>query len=91
MMISVCGLTCLTLRMKASVLCTSPTGSGGLPSTKENSGTMPCASQRSAQARICRVGTGFDIRASTASLPLSAPKNIICRPLRRKRTQVSSP
>ena len=85
MMISVCGFTRLTLRMNSSVPRTSPSGSGGLPSTNENSGTMPYSRAFSAIASVLSVEAEppLFMRFNVSSEPDSAPMNTIRNPLSR--------
>src|ERR687886_2648929 len=89
MMISVYGLTRLTLRMNSSVPRTSPSGSGGLPSTNENSGTIPYSRAFSAMASVLSVDAEppLFMRLSVSSEPDSAPMNTMRRPLSRMSCQ----
>ena len=91
-MTSVAGLMVLIWRMKAMVALMSATGSGGLPSTNENSGTMPYSRMRLASSRVRLAVTlpPLFMRLSTSSEPDSAPLNTIFRPLAFILRQVAS-
>src|SRR6186997_1715660 len=84
-MISVASLICLIRRMNESVCERSASGSGGLPTTNENSGTMPCAFIRRASSivRSADAVPPLFMRFSISVDPDSAPQNTIFRPLRR--------
>ncbi len=92
MMISVCGLTRFTLRMNSMVPFTSPSGSGGLPMTNENSGTMPYSRAFAAMASVLSVEAEppLFMRFSVSSEPDSAPMKTIRSPLSRISSQVRS-
>ncbi len=78
--------------MNASVWSTSFSGSGGLPSTKENSGITPNPRMRTARSRVIsgvRVPP-LSMRARVSLEPDSAPRNTMRRPLSRIARQVES-
>ncbi len=78
--------------MNSKVVATSPSGSGGLPSTNENSGTMPYARMRRARSSVRWAADlpPLFIVASAASEPDSAPENTIFNPDRAMRPHVAS-
>src|SRR5581483_689748 len=79
-MISASGFSRLILRMNRIVSRVSLSGSLGLPTTKENSGTMPNCRMRAASSSVCSAFTPLFICSSTQSEPDSAPKKIMAEP-----------
>ncbi len=68
--------------MNSKVRCMSASGSGGLPRTKEHSGTIPYSRIRFTSSSVSRVEAcpPLFIRSSVSSEPDSAPMKIIFNP-----------
>ena len=79
-------------RMNSNVAATSPSGSGGLPSTNENSGTTPNSRMRRASSSVSDADAlpPLFMRASAASLAASAPEKSIFSPERTIARHVAS-